>query len=189
MATNAVVPQAGPRVRAQGVIVLAFGVALLAGAAAATYVSRDDSQLRAYNSAPSCASLDDAIAGKACRYTTTAFVTGSGGGNNANADVYFRLSGTYFDATVPNADVSIAVGSQVPVEIWAGRVTKIAKLTTTANPVNDPRPGTLREIAALLAMLGMGSLLMARRLWRDDRGWPSMAAAMTPVAASDLMTH
>jgi hypothetical protein len=69
------------------------------------------------------------------------------------------------------------------------RVTKVGNTTTADNPANDPRPVYLLEIGLLLTLLGIGALFMARRMWRDDDGQPSMSATLTPVAASDLMNH
>jgi hypothetical protein len=189
MAVSGLVPRDGRRVRAQGVAWLAVGVALLTGAGAAIYSSRDDSRLRAYTAASPCASLDDALAGKDCRYTTTARVTASvreWGGTR----LYLEDLGTFspYDALVPG-DTSIAVGGQLQVEFWMVRVTKVGNTTTADNPANDPRPVYLLEIGLLLTLLGIGALFMARRMWRDDDGQPSMSATLTPVAASDLMNH
>jgi hypothetical protein len=195
MATGAVVRQTGTPVRAVGVIWLVIGIVLLIGAAAALYFSRDDSQLRAYSSAPACASVDEAIAGKDCRYTAMATVTGING-DGSSTYVSFDLVGESYtpfgDAAVPRSvqpDVEIPIGSQVQVVIWRQQVTRIANLTTAANPVNDPRQGNLGAIGLLLLLLGAGALLMARRMWRDDSGQLSTAAALKPVAAIDLMSH
>ena len=190
MAVSGIVPRDTGRVRFQGVAWLAVGVALLTGAGAAIYSSRDDTQLRSYTAAPPCASLDDALAGKDCRYTTTARVTDSMG-DGGGTDLDFEIPGTAgpsYMARVPS-DTSIAVGSQVQVEFWMMRVTKVGNTTTADNPANDPRSDYLLEIGLLLAFLGIGALFMARRMWRDDHDQTSMNATLTPVAASDLMNH
>src|SRR5689334_13750274 len=110
MAVSGVVPRDDRRVRAQGVAWLIIALALLAGAGVATYSSRDDARLRSYASAPPCASLDDALAGKFCRYTTTATVTDIVG-DTSGTDVYFEVPGASvpsYDARVPG-DTSITV--------------------------------------------------------------------------------
>jgi MYXO-CTERM domain-containing protein len=176
--------------RAQGVVWLALGVALLTAAGVAIYASRDDSRLRAYAVAPACASLDEALAGNDCRFTTTAIVTdiiGDGGGT----DLDLEIPGTFgpgYTARIPG-QTSITNRSQVQVEFWMQRVTKVGNTTTADNPASDPRSDYLLEIGLLLALLALGALFMARRLWRDDESQPSMNAALTPVAASDLMNH
>src|SRR5690349_21531930 len=154
MAVSGVVPRDGGRVQARGVVWLAVGVVLVAGAGAAIYSSRDDTQLRAYTAAPPCASLDDALAGKDCRYTVAATITDSGR-DTAGTELFFTIRGTsdpaYF-AVVPG-DTSITVGNQVQVEFWRMRVTKVGNTITADNPASDPRAGNLLEIGVLLALL------------------------------------
>jgi hypothetical protein len=157
---------------------------------AAIYSSRDDTQLRSYNAAPLCASLDDALAGKDCRYTVAATITDSAG-DGTGTDLFFDIpgaSGGSYWARVPG-NTSLTVGSQVQLEFWMMRVTKVGNTITVDNPAGDPRSGNLLEIGLLLALLGIGALLMARRSWRDDRNQPSTGAALRPIATSDLLNH
>lgn len=170
---------------------LAIAFALLTGALASFYFSTRNDSLSAYQSAPTCASLDDAAAGKNCRFSTAAIVTQVTGDAN-QMEVYFNIPGPYgpyYRATLPGAAVpnsSISAGSQVQVEVWGYRVTKLGGVATADNPQNDPRPGTFFLIGLLLGPLGLIAVVAARRTWRDDQSRPS-AGTMNPVATSDLL--
>jgi hypothetical protein len=114
------------------------------------------------------------------------------GRDTAGTELYFQIPGTPplpgYRAVVPG-DTSITVGSQVQVEFWGMRLTKVGNTITADNPASDPRAGNLLEIGVLLALLGIGALLMARRSWRDDRDQASTSDGLRPIATSDLLNH
>src|ERR1700674_2163976 len=86
-AVSAMALSAKPR----AVILLAIGLALLAGATVAFYFSVHDAQLlSSYNAAPVCPTLTDALAGKECRYSGTATVLYTSQ-ESGTAYIYFAL--------------------------------------------------------------------------------------------------
>lgn len=178
--------------RFQTVVLTAIGVALLSAAVAAIFASSRNDLLDSYNSAPTCAGLSDAVVGKDCRYTTTATVNGIFG-DPGGVWVDFDIPGTYTpfsSAMLPNREPpsSLSVGSQVQVEIWRLRVTRIADATTAANPVNDTRPGDLLEIGLLLIPLSLAALVWAALIIQRGRGAEG-EPTMSPVAISDALWH
>jgi hypothetical protein len=179
----------GPRTLATVWLAIAF--ALLTAAMVSLYFSTQNYSLSAYERAPHCASLDDAAAGRNCRFDTAAIVTQVTGDAN-QMEVYFKVPGTYspyYRATLPSGAVpssSIGAGSEVQVEIWGYRVTRLGGVATADNPQNDPRPGTFRLIGLLLVPLGLIAVVAARRTWREDQRRPP-AETMNPVATSDLL--
>jgi hypothetical protein len=180
--------------RAQAVIWLAIGLALLGAGVAAIYFSTRNDLLTSYRDAPACTALDDALAGKDCRYTATATVTEISGDPGGSA-VFFDLPGSYspfYWAVLPRGtrtDSSLSVGSQVQVELWRYRVTRLAGEATAANPENDPRPGNLLAIGGLLSLLGLAAGIAAGRAWRVDHSQPARVGEMNPVATSDALWH
>lgn len=177
----------------QAAVWLAITLILLAGAVASFYFSLQNYALSAYESAPSCASLGEAEAGKNCRFSTVAIVTQVTGATN-QMEVYFDIPAPYspyYRATLSSDAVlgsSIGAGSQVQVEVWGYRVTRVAGLATTDNPQNDPRPGTFLVIGVLLIPLGLIAAVAALRTWRDGQSRPP-SGTMNPVATSDLLWH
>ena len=181
---------AGSRKGVPALMLVWFGIALalLAGSAAALYSSTKNDALVAYNSAPACATLDDAMAGKSCRYTFTAQVTDLGG-RGQTTDVFFDTPGQYTSfwmGTLPNANPPVVVGSQVQVEVWQFKDTRIEGAATTDNPVNDSRPRALQVIGAILLLFGVGAtaagIAGARR-----RPGHAASPTMSPVAMSDVL--
>ena len=167
-----------------------FGIALalLAGAVVALYPSIKNDGLVAYNSAPACTTLDDAVAGKSCRYTFTAQVTDLGG-DGRSTDVFFDVPGQdipFWKATLPDTNPAVVVGSQVQVEVWQLKVTRIEGAPTTDNPATDSRLATLQVIGAILLVLGVGAtaagIVAARR-----RHGNAASPTMSPVAMSDVL--
>lgn len=160
-----------------------------AGCVAIFFSTRNDA-LAAYNAAPACASLGEAEAGKGCRITETATITlVAWDGVMSETDIYFAFPGPYIPpspARLPAGILvtrTVAVGAQVPVEVWGYRVTKIAGVTTEDNPANDPRPGNLRITGVLLAVLGCAAalaLMLLRRL-------STSSSSMAPIAMSDVL--
>ena len=165
-----------------------IGFALLAGSVVALYSSTKNDALGAYNSAPACATLDDAVAGKSCRYTFTAQVTDLGG-DGQSTDVFFDIPGQYtpfWKGTLPDANPSVVVGSEVQVEVWQLKVTRIEGAATTDNPASDTRPRTLQVIGALLLVLGVGATAPAIVGARRRQGYAA-SPTMSPVAMSDVL--
>lgn len=178
----------------RAVILLAIGLAVLAGATAAFYFCFRDAQLlSSYNSAPVCPTLTDALAGKKCRYSGTATVLYMSQ-ESGTAYIYFALPGLndrQFSARLPlfiRPDSS--AGDQVPVEFWSGHVTRLGDAVTADNPKSLPRSGDLLAIGVMLVPLGVGVTLLAAatvRRARGDQTELSVAATMTPIAASDAL--
>ena len=175
----------------QAAVWLAIAFALLTGAVGSFYFSTRNDSLSAYESAPTCASLDDAAAGTNCRFSTTAIVTQVTADTN-RMDVYFNVPGSYtpgYWTTLQSGaapDSSMRAGDKVQVEFWGYRVTRLGGVATADNPQNDPRPGTYLLIGLLLAPLGLIALVAARRTWRAGQSRPP-GGTMNPVATSDLL--
>jgi hypothetical protein len=74
----------------------------------------------------------------------------------------------------------------VQVEVWRLRVTKLDGANTTANPANDPRPGTLLVIGLLVLPLGLGGTVWAIVAARHHDRATAMPT-MSPVAMSDVL--
>src|SRR5689334_2016841 len=123
MAGIAVLPKAPRSLSARVLVWLVLGPALLAASATALYFSSRNDALTAYNSAPACSTFADAVAGKDCRYTTTATVSMVIGLENA-VEVYFDVPGRYspfFTARLPVSETSLTEGDQVQVELWQSK--------------------------------------------------------------------
>jgi hypothetical protein len=181
--------------RARAVVPLAIGLALLAGGVVTLYSSTRNDLLNSYNSAPTCAAPADALAGKYCRYTGTATVTDITP-DGRYVGIYLEVLGPYgpFSARFPpdtHTTSSISVGSQLQVELWQFRVTKLAGAATADNPVNDPRSGDLLVIGLLITALGLGAsiwaIVIARNPDRGARSRLTIAATMSPIATSDAL--
>ena len=166
------------------------------GSASALYLSTRNDALTAYNSTPACVSVEDAVAGKDCRYTGTATVsaiTPDVDGTNAYVDV----SGVYIPSLRARVGSgftqvpSLSVGDQVTVEVWRSRVTRLAGAATLDNPVNDPTPDTSRVIGFLLAPLGLGAIVGAvvtgRKSSRSNRDGAGPQPSLAPVGVSDAL--
>jgi hypothetical protein len=170
------------------IVGLVISIPAVSAGCAAIYLSTFNSALNAYNSAPRCASLGEAEAGKDCRISEPATIT-QVRRDGDTADIYFGLPGPYIPsspARLPAGVVvsgTVAVGAEVPIEVWGYRVTKIAGVTTADNPENDPRPVNLRITGALLAVLGCATAL-ALMMWRR---FPASSPDMSPIAVSDAI--
>jgi hypothetical protein len=190
VAIRAFLRRIGPGRRTLATVWLVIGVGLFAGSAASLYLSTQNYALTAYNSAPACVSAEDLVAGKDCRYTGTATVSGITPEWDGSS-IYFDLSGQYipyFRARLaygtPQID-SLSVGGQVTVEVWRSRVTRLAGAATLDNPVNDPIPGTLRVIGFLLAIVG--AVVTVRKPGRTNRGDDGPQPSLAPVGVSDAL--
>jgi hypothetical protein len=165
------------------IVGLVVGVLLLAAGAAAIYYSTRNYALDAYNSAPNCASLDDAAAGKDCRFMETATITSGTG----TSDIYFAFPGPYVPyghARLPDGVIVKHIeGDRVAVEVWGYRVTKIAGVATADNPANDSRLADLRATGVVLAVIGFGAIVLALLPWRRD----TPSAGISPIAVSDAL--
>lgn len=170
--------------------IVGVAVSVLAvGAGCATiYLSTFNSALKAYNSAPPCASLGQALAGDNCRITEPATITQITWDGDTS-EIYFAFRGPYIPPTparLPAGNFfmgAVEVGAQVPVEVWGHRVTRIAGVSTADSPANDPRPVNLRITGALLVVLGCATLL-ALMMWRRI---PDSSPGMSPIAVSDAI--
>ena len=152
---------------------------------------------KAYESAPACATIADAQAGKACRYTTAATVTAINRSTNATyVNLELPAYGPFLSAEMPPnpADGSrtnwdVVVGGPAQVELWKNQVTRLDGAPTVANPENDSFQGTMRSLAFLLAALGLGfiawALLRARARRRDNQGGTGTRAGLGPIAVAD----
>jgi hypothetical protein len=195
MAAVAVRPRKARGARAQILVWLILGVALLFGAITALYFSTQNELLSSYRAALVCASREDADAGRDCRYTAPATVTailGSPGGDSVDLALP-ELYGPSFTARLAAGSVAdtLHVGDQVSIELWRYRVTQLAGRSTLDNPVNDPRPRDLLFLGLPLLLLGLGAtgwgLISARRARGGEEGDLTSAARMSPIATSDAL--
>ena len=174
---------------------MVIGFALMAGAGVALFASTSSAAIVAYESAPTCAGIAEAQAGKACRYTATATVTAISGTPDVTY-VSFELPayGPFLMAEMPpntgtDSGWSLVVGGPAQVELRGARVTRVDGAPTSDNPERDPRPGTMRSIAFLLAALGLGfiawALLRARARRNGRDGGTGIQMGLGPVAVGD----
>lgn len=174
---------------------MVIGLFLMAGAGAALLASTPSGAAREYETAPACAGLAAAQAGKSCRYTTTATVTGIIGTPDVTY-VSFELPayGPFLTAEMQSeADTGtswdLVVGGQAQVELWISHVTRVDGMPTVDNPELDSRAGTMRSIAFLLAGLGLGFIAWAslraraRRNGREDG--TGITVGLGPIAVGD----
>jgi hypothetical protein len=166
------------------IVGLALGILTVVAGCAAIYLSTRNDALAAYNSAAACASLADAEAGRECRITEPATIISLVASDSNTTDIYFAFAGRYTPsspATLPDGitvSQNLTVGTQVPVEVWGTRVTRIAGIATMDNPVNDPAPGALRIIGFLLVVTGF-AVPLTPRLWdRLPKSSPGNAIAV-----------
>ena len=177
--------------RAQALIWLAIGLALLIAGVAAIYSSTGNDLLTAYGSAPACSSFNDANAGKDCRYAGTAMVTNMSR-DGGETDIFFEFPAwhtPFFEARLSataQPTAAIHVGSQVQFELWRYRVTRLAGVDTLDNPAEGSSQGILHAIGLLLLVLSASAMFVARRTWRTDQDAPS-GPTMSPVATNDAL--
>jgi hypothetical protein len=182
--------------RARAIIYGVFGIALIAGAGAMAASVWGPLQLQSsYNGASACASLTVALAGGHCRYTASALVVLEDM-TAAVPYVSFTLPeapGRTFEAGYPyDSDHAIVVGSTVPVEFWAGRITRVDNGATPDNPARDPGPADEMIIAVIVGVIGLAGIAWAIFSWRRPPGEsdePYAAGAMNPVAVSQLFNN
>ena len=169
------------------IVGLAISALLIGAGGAAIYLSTRNPALDAYNSAPTCASLQDAAAGKDCRFTESATITDGTG--TSLSYINFAFPGAYVPygyARLPDGlFLSQVAGDRVAVEVWGYRVTKIAGHATADNPANDPTQSDLRTTGVVLAVIGFGATLITLLSWR---GSPPSSPGV-PIAVSDALWH
>ena len=188
MAATAVHSARARRLGVPVLVGLIVGPGLLAASLAALYFSTRNDDLTAYRAAPPCASFEDAVAGKDCRYTMTATVSEVVADNTVDS-IYFdvpRHYSPFFVARVAAGDVPVGAGDQAQVEVWRLKVTKIDGIATHDNPATDPRVTNLRIIGLLLlplAVAAIGGSVVAARRPTATAGSPTMS----PVAMSDVL--
>lgn len=134
----------------------------------------NSSDLAAYSSASTCASINDAVTGRACRDEGQARVLGTSRPVRLQVQVAFdSLPGRNFTASfvVSNEPDSAALkaGGTVAAELWNGKVTRLAGKTSDADPVLD----TTTPFLITAAILGVWGVLviflggwLARAAWR-----------------------
>ena len=162
---------------------LALGILTVGAGCTVIYLSTRNDALAAYNSAPACASLGEVEAGRQCRITAPATIT-LVTFDSSTTDVYFSFAGQYTPSSPAMLSDGIVVsqnldvGTQVPVEVWGDRVTRIAGTATADNPVNDPLPESLRIIGVLLVVIGF-AIPLTPKLWdRLPKSSPGTAIAI-----------
>ena len=178
--------------KVQNAIFLVIGAGLVILGAAAGYAAFSDHQLQSsYQSAPSCARLEDALAGNDCRYTGKATVA-SISDEVGTVGVYFAEADTTLIATFPGmSETVLQTPDDMQVELWSRHVTRVEDAITTDNPESIP-VGILAWMGAILSGLGIGVLLwvllvVRRRGVRPEDGPASPVGVMNPVAASDML--
>jgi hypothetical protein len=133
----------------------------------------NNAELKAYRSAASCTAPADALSGEACRYTGLATVIGSTGQPVISIDVAFsELPGRTFTSKFSDQDepsaATVVNGATEPAELWNGRLTTFAGVTTLDSPEKLPlNLATSGWIAAVFGLiLAAFAIFYVRRAWR-----------------------
>lgn len=169
----------------QRVAAAAIGFALLiAGVAGANSAFGVLQLQRAYDSAPRCAALADALAGKPCRYIDTAGIVGQ----QSNMKVLLLdAPGWTFTVTFTRTpEAGPPVDQSVPVELWSGRVTLVDGLKSDANP--DVGGPAWEWLALAVLVTAIGAAMLAWSIRRREAGVPAPdLGVMNPLATAGLI--
>ena len=145
-----------------------------AGLALIYFDFHNNAELKAYHSTASCATPADALSGESCRYTGDATVTGSSGQPVISIDVTFSelpghtFTSTFSDLDEPSAE-TVVTGKTETAELWNGRLTRFAGVTTLDNP--EKLPLNLASGGWIIAVFGLVlaafCIVYACRAWRS----------------------
>jgi len=174
--------------RFEAVVSLFVGAVLLAGGVVSLYAAIPNARnVIAYDSAPPCASVSQAVAAADCRFSGVANVTFVDYDNSARL-VLPGGSGRVFVGRPPiDASVFFQSGQTVPVELWRGVVTQMAGIQTRDNPELTDNWSTMSGLGVLLTLIGVGLLVWGVRKWR--RPEEADGQTMAPLAVSDALFH
>jgi hypothetical protein len=166
------------RAKAQAVIAIAIGGAgLLAGLILGYMTYHVTTELNSYRAAAPCAAASDATSGSSCRYTGDAMVTANSRQTMLSVQLAFSaIRGRAFTAAFATnnepASGSVATGSVVTAELWAGRVTRAGGVGTVDDPENQPPAQDLLIGAIVFAFFGILGIVwgiqFARNAWRTS---------------------
>lgn len=134
----------------------------------------NNAELKAYHSSVSCTRPMDALSGESCRYSGAATVTGSTGQPVISIDVTFsELPGNTFTSKFSDIDEppaeAVVTGTTETAELWNGRLTRFADVTTLDNPEKLPLNLALGGwiIAVFGLVLATVCIVYVRRAWRS----------------------
>lgn len=163
------------KIKAIAAAAFSIGVLIVAVAFVVSYV-RNGASLSRFESAPSCG-LSDAVS-NTCRYVGTATIVKIYQLDREQVVVAFdSIPGRTFNTSFPvdgaPAAGTISQGGTATVEVYNGRITRLAGAFTFDIPSQRPTT-TLLEAAAALAALGLFMLLLSSLMVRD--AWGSAAS-------------
>jgi len=164
------------RAKVQAVISILVGcAAVVAGVVGVYFHFHDNAVLDAYRKAATCALAADALTGDGCRYSGAATVTGSSRDTTLSIDLVFaglearRFIVSFATDREPAAS-SITTGATATAELWNGRVTRFAGVSTAVSPENVPDPNDLLIGGVVFMLAGaiatFWGIQFARNAWR-----------------------
>lgn len=164
------------RKKAQASLALAVGaISIGAGVFFFYLYLRDSSDLAAYRSATSCASVGDAVSGRGCRYNGQAQVISTSRHDRLEAVIAFDpLPRRTFTTSFPTKDepglIALKAGATAAAELWDGKVTHLASKMT----VDDPERSQSTTYSIMSVIFGGSALVifflaipLARAAWRE----------------------
>lgn len=175
-----------PGARFQKVVSLFVGAVLLVGGGGAFYSAIPGARLAAsYNGAVPCASVAQAIAGDACRYSGQAqILTGPDFDNRVSLQLDGNPDRT-FVASFPNpVDPGVYAHQVVSVELWSGNVTRLAGVPTSDDPETSGNWGDALTLAGICAALGLVLIIWGIRRRRDDDDAGAPEPGLAPVSVA-----
>ncbi len=153
------------------IVIAAAGAGL--GAAAIYSDFHTSAEVRAYQSAGTCAAAADSLSTDTCRYLGQATVTGTSQHDHLSVNLSVdSLPGHTFTATFPisrePASSSLSAGATAPAEVWNGQVTEFAGVKSAQDPEFMPQGLALGGVGLVVAGLGLiaWGVFLARRAWR-----------------------
>ncbi len=165
------------RNKVQAALAIAIGVAVVIVGFFFLYLYLgNSSDIAAYTSASTCASVNDAVNGRSCRYEGQARVLGISRPVRLQVQVAFdSLPGRTFTASFVVANepdsTALKVGGTAASELWNGKVTRLDGKTTDDDPELDTTTPFLIT-AAISVVLGLIVIVlggwMARAAWRKS---------------------
>ena len=173
--TGQVPPVAAWRKKVQAALAIAIGLAVVTlGFFFLDLYLNNSRDIAAYDSASTCASINDAVDGRSCRYEGQARVLGTSRPVRLQVQVAFdSLPGRTFTASFVVANepdtTALKVGGTVAAELWNGKVTRLAGKTSDDDPGLDTTTPFLItawiSVVLGLIVIVLGALL-ARVAWR-----------------------